>query len=869
MAKRKKSTGWKIFLTLFLIIILMIAGTTVYIKSQYQDIVKDVIKKEIDKRVKPDVYTGIDFTVFRTFPYATVVFKNTTVKDPLQPDSLLLEARRIYFKIDVIQLLKENYDLKKIEIEEANLNIFTDKKGNVNYDIFKEDQDSVDTELSIELKKIALEDVQVTYQNNKSQNRFGFKFLKSTVKGEFDKKNYEMAISGDFKLNVSRIGNKPWNLKNKMNADLVLNVASEQEKFSVSNGELKFNAIPLHLDGSLYYGDSKQIDLEMESPAIDIKKLLDDLPEKYTQKLNDYAIEVSPFVKVCLKGPYGSGNNPHITSNFGIENGIITHKKSGIKVKDLAFKGSFNNGEKNNSATSRLRVEQIKGFLDDQEFSGSLTVKNLKNPNIGITTKSRIDVEKIKQFMKLDTLQQVKGQIALNMDFSFSPADINNIKPQDFIQGSADGTASLDNVSIGFKESETIYTDLSGKFEFTSTDVLIKDLKGFINKKNDFHIRGYMENLLPFLFFSDQRMHIIADLKSQYLSLDDLLTESKENEQKAEYKVSLPEDISFNFDANIKELDFRRFHGKKIDGNIKMTGNKVILENLNFNGMGGSVKARGNVKLTDKNDVDVQGKAYFDNVEIRKVFYQLENFNQEGLTHKSISGRLTSDFTFRAKFNENLKPIGKTFNATADVLINDGKLVNYKPLEDLSRFIKVEDLSNIEFGTLKNTITVKDEKFIIPRMKIKSNVADIKLAGSHTFHNKIDYHLELLLSDLLSREACENKKENSKFGRIKDDGLHRTKLFLKVGGTTENPEFTYDTQGLKKKFKKDMKKEKTELKQLLHDEFGAYENDSTIEQKPKTEKEKKKEKRKKEKEKRQKRLEKREEGEFIIEWEEE
>jgi hypothetical protein len=285
--------------------------------------------------------------------------------------------------------------------------------------------------------------------------------------------------------------------------------------------------------------------------------------------------------------------------------------------------------------------------------------------------------------------------------------------------------------------------------------------------------------------------------------------------------------------------------------------------------MGGNIRARGDLNLSENQNIIIQGQAYFKQVEINQAFYQLENFGQEALTHQNISGRLTSDFQFRAVFTQSLKPIKNSLTATAEVRVKDGKLVNYKPLQDLSGFLRVKDLSSIEFGTLQNTISVKKGTISIPKMEINSSAANIKLSGNHTFQNKMDYRLEILLSDILSRKARQNKKENSEFGRIKEDGLHRTTLFLKVSGTTENPRFAYDTRGLKEKLKKDIKKEKSELKQIMHDELGLYRGDSTVEQKPKSERQIRREKKRKEREKRKKQLEEREKGKFIIEWEEE
>ena len=86
-------------------------------------------------------------------------------------------------------------------------------------------------------------------------------------------------------------------------------------------------------------------------------------------------------------------------------------------------------------------------------------------------------------------------------------------------------------------------------------------------------------------------------------------------------------------------------------------------------------------------------------------------------------------------------------------------------------------------------------------MEINSNTIDISVFGEHDFDNNIDYHLKLLLSDVLTAKFKRGKNSDEEFGVVEEDGLGRTTLFLKIGGTTDDPEFGYDTKELKEKIK--------------------------------------------------------------------
>src|SRR5690606_13048943 len=67
------------------------------------------------------------------------------------------------------------------------------------------------------------------------------------------------------------------------------------------------------------------------------------------------------------------------------------------------------------------------------------------------------------------------------------------------------------------------------------------------------------------------------------------------------------------------------------------------------------------------------------------------------------------------------------------------------------------------------------------------------------------------------------------------DGLGRTRLFLKMKGNLDNPSIKYDTEQLKDHWKKELKEEKKEVRQLLKEEFGIFKKDSAISTSGKTE----------------------------------
>jgi len=365
-------------------------------------------------------------------------------------------------------------------------------------------------------------------------------------------------------------------------------------------------------------------------------------------------------------------------------------------------------------------------------------------------------------------------------------------------------------------------------------------------------LQGYFRNALSWAFIPGQELVIDAAFVSQNLYLDELLTHQKSTE-KTEYKLLLPKNLRCFLDVNINYFEFKNFKATNISGKVLYRNQILNIDPLRLNALQGDVKASGTLDGRKGNQLSLKCNATLNMVNIKDLLYAFDDFAQDNMTHKNINGHLTSSLYYAATMTSGLKTDLNSIYTLADLYIEEGELMQYKPLMKLSNFLKLEDLEHIKFSTLKNMIEIKQKQIIIPEMEIQSNTININAYGNHHFDNQIDYHLSLLLSDVLSAKFKRQKTSENEFGVVEDDGLGRTTLFLKITGTADDPEFGYDTKELKEKIKTDLQEERQELKEAMQDEFHWMLKDSVEKAKEKHEKEL---------------LKRQENGEFIFEWEE-
>jgi hypothetical protein len=212
--------------------------------------------------------------------------------------------------------------------------------------------------------------------------------------------------------------------------------------------------------------------------------------------------------------------------------------------------------------------------------------------------------------------------------------------------------------------------------------------------------------------------------------------------------------------------------------------------------------------------------ADFQGVNIEQLFRDFGNFGQQNITDAHLRGTVDARVHYSSTLTPYLFVDQQSVYTLADVEIQNGELIHYEPLKKLSRYVDEEDLDHIRFSTLKNQIRIENEVVHIPRMDIESSSLNLSLYGEHSFDNQIDYHVQLFLAEILSREAAE---EDLGDNFVSDEETGQAKLFLSMTGSAEDPVVKYDTREVRNKIASDIKQEREELKNVFRKEFGGQE----------------------------------------------
>jgi len=229
--------------------------------------------------------------------------------------------------------------------------------------------------------------------------------------------------------------------------------------------------------------------------------------------------------------------------------------------------------------------------------------------------------------------------------------------------------------------------------------------------------------------------------------------------------------------------------------------------------MDGGVNLTGSLRPFNENEYRIVSDADVQGVNIKKLFYDFGEFGQKNIQSSNLDGKVRAKLHYESNLTTDISVDPASVYALSDLVITQGELINYAPMYKLSRFISKEDLAHIRFSEMKNTIEIKNQTVLLPGMDIHSNTLNLSLYGKHQFDNTIDYHVQLLMAELIGNKKLKQTVPDDNF--IAEDEVGKTKLFIHMTGNAQDPVIAYDTREVAKKLKSGFQVEKNKLKEIF------------------------------------------------------
>jgi hypothetical protein len=796
------------------IVFLLVSLVTISIvyESRISAYFLSTLNEKLEAEIKAK---NINFSLLAKFPFASIRLDSMTIEPKNHKLPALYSAKTTFLEFNILDVFSGNYAIRNIEVRKGKLVLFT-SAGARNFDLFKKTEGNA--KFNFALRNVRLSDIALSIEDHDKEF-----FLKSyintaAVKGKFSEAEYDISAKLNGKL--KELTQKNNSILKQKTIDLTTDLHVSSEVYSIRDCNLSLQGIGFNIEGSVDNSKAVSTDLKIVGDDITLTDLYKLLPQRLTPKADEYESEGNLDFIANISGPVDSSL---INAEFTIKKGHLVYKADNVELKNIDLSGKISNGKQRSMRSSKLQLTNFYAETNGGRISGNLTIKDFTDPNLSINAKAVTALEHILPFIKQDKIISGKGRVEVQAHYEGRIRKAE--KASQIAAINSGGVIKGKNVTLVFKDKNTVISDLNTELLLNKNDLIIRSLDLKYNN-TPFRITGSFDNLIPALFLKDEYPVASLDLYSPDADLGIFFKTSSTPNKDTTTVLAFPFRTA-NFTVKLDKTHYEKFEASDVTGTFTLRNNILTGENVAFNTMEGKVSFEGTAHIIPKGVV-VKASAAASHINISKLFYEFNNFGQETLTDQNLKGIGDADVNFQCFWNKKLDFDPSSLTALCNISIDKGELNNFEPLYLLGKYISLNELKNIRFSKLQNNFVVKDNKVIFPDMNINSNALNLTVSGTHYFSNRVDYHFQLLLNDLLWQKAKKAKPQNEDFGVEEDDGLGKINLFVSMTGDLDSPVFTYDKKGLRKNIKDEAKSEKLVVKSMLKKDLGLFRADSSL-----------------------------------------
>ncbi len=797
-----------------------------------QDKVADIVLMSLSNNISTRFETGsVKLSFIRRFPKASLDLKNVVVRSSPGFDrkcfgrtdtDTLLAARSVSMEFRIRNIIKGYYNIERIGVRNARLKILTDTSGMVNYEIKSVNQAAADNDLLINLDGINLSNVITLYDNRATKLIISGIMENGRIRSRITGKNIDFTGKGDLKLDLFSLYDFRISKNIDSRVNVILNKSDEGITFEKSS--LVFDDNIFSIDG--FVSVDNHLDISVTGENIDIANLKGYLPDSFLEKVTQYNPRGMLELEGTIRGQASRTVNPEINIAFSLKNGNVSYKPSSARIQNVSFDGSFTNGTGMTPRTSSLKIGNFRGRLGSSDYTGSLVLSDFTSPNCILELKGKLIAAEIVEFFDLNAISAAKGSVDMHIRTSGKIPGNKNFRLTDLLDIINEGSLGFNSFGMNLSRNGIRIADVNGQILFSS-DITAKDLD-LTYQGQRMRINGSFSGLPQWATGKNVTLTASGSLISDRITLDSFfpgkVRQVSEKENKKTF--SFPENMILDFGLSIADLSYKDFKARNVSGTMNYKSRTFNFNNLHINSLDGIISGNGYLlQNADKSHI-LKGNFSLEKVNVKKAFTVFNNFGQNFIRDENLEGVLSGSLAILIPMDPDLKASGRTVTAEGKYILEQGALLNFEPVRKLSDFIDISELENIRFKELENDFFIRNNSLYIPAMDVRSSAADLSVNGRHGFDNKYEYHVRILLSEILSRKIARPKPHTSEFGAIRDDGLGRTSLLLKIEDRDGEVKVSYDVRAAGTQIKNDIRKERQSLKTILNEEYGWFSYDT-------------------------------------------
>ena len=761
----------------------------------------------------------VAFSLYETFPSASVKITDLLAfeKEGFNNDTLFY-AKTTYIELNIFDIISNTIDIKKVIVVDGRINIKYNTENKPNFTIFKTSEENKN---QIALNQIFLLNTSVKCR----KNNINIDWHTSKTLLLFKENN----LSVNARLFSEQLEVNKRDYLYEKNIQLHATLSFKKDSVFIQKGSIiHIEEVDVELSGGIFYGNT--LDLNFSCNEQELATVIKHTPEHLKTIYRSFQANGKLSCNGNINGLMGITSNAELNMNCHIENGnfiLISHP---FILKNVTLDGEITNGENRNFITTKIKISQFDAKTEGGYIKGDFTIQNLNRHYLTANLSSSWDLAEINHYFEDSPFFNLKGKLLTNTQYSGQISFDRKFKNY-FLDAQHSSNATFKNATFKYRKFPLAFNLQTANCKFKNNIIEVKN-SAFTIADSDLKFNGNITNLIAYLCNAKEEINIIGDINSTYIKFDELITLKDLSGSKNISTSLMPNWIKINLNSTIATFAYNDFITNEVSGLVNYKNLTLSGENMQLSALNGSIS--GNFKFYESINSQLKLSSQFNlkQINIRNSFLAFDNFKQDFITAEHIKGIGTAEIQMKATWGAGFIFKEEELEVKSHLIIEKGELIQFKPLENLSNYISLEDLKEVKFSTLENTIEINNKVIDIPAMEIKSSALSLFILGKHTFEQEINYDIELSLSELMATKFRKKNAQIKKteFGEIEENGEIFNTIYLKMTGNADDPKISFDPARFIEDVQELVKQEGEKITTIIKEDILQTKEQAKIEQ---------------------------------------
>jgi hypothetical protein len=261
--------------------------------------------------------------------------------------------------------------------------------------------------------------------------------------------------------------------------------------------------------------------------------------------------------------------------------------------------------------------------------------------------------------------------------------------------------------------------------------------------------------------------------------------------------MPVPANLNLILQAAADEVKYDKVNYKNVAGTVLVKDESIRLQDLETEALSGEILFNGSYSTADHTAQPAIDMNYsVKNIDVQQAFYAYNTIQKLMPVGKFISGKLNSEMKMTGLLGKDMMPDLSTLTGDGNLLLLEGVLKKFAPVEKLAAELGITDLQEITLKDVKNYFQFSRGKMLVKPFNVGVKDIRMHIGGVQGIDQTMDYLVQMKLPRSLMGTRG-NDLVNNLISQANTKGIPASvredvELHVRMTGTILKPQIEID-----------------------------------------------------------------------------